>query len=71
MNPEQTQQLKFHVDGIAQILHADAESRGMKMRSLGEIEETVRTQMHKYVSPQLGIFLSTKAVQQTQDRNEN
>jgi hypothetical protein len=63
MTPEQTQQLKLHVDAIAELLHSDAQSQGMKMSSLGEIEEIVRTQIQHYVSPRLGIFLSTKAPQ--------
>lgn len=71
MNPEQSQQLKQHIDAIAQLLHADAQAKGMSLSSLGEIEQTVRSQLQQYVSPQLGIFLSTKAPQQTQGRAEN
>lgn len=71
MKPEQSQQLKQHIDAIAQLLHADAQEKGMTMSSLGEIEQTVRSQLQQYVSPQLGIFLSTKTPQQTQDQDGN
>jgi hypothetical protein len=34
MTPEETQQLKGHVNAIAQLLHADAQTQGMKMSTL-------------------------------------
>jgi hypothetical protein len=70
MNLEQSQQLKQHINAIAQLLHADAQEKGMTLSSLGEIEQTVRSQLQQYVCPQLGIFLSTKAPPQTQERDE-
>lgn len=60
MTPEQQQELEQHVARIAQILHQDAQAQGLPMSSLAEIEATVREQMQAHVSPQIGIFLSTK-----------
>jgi hypothetical protein len=71
MTPEQHQQLQAHVTAIAQLLHADATEAGMSLKSLGEIEETVRTQVQTHVSPKLGIFLSTPAQTPIRDRPEN
>lgn len=56
MTPEQRQQLKAHVTEIARILYADAEENEMDMESLGEIEETIRTQLQNHVAPDLAIF---------------
>ena len=71
MTPEQRQQLKAHVTELARILYADAEDKQMDMDSLGEIEQTIRTQLQTHVSPDLAIFLSTLAQNQTQEPDEN
>lgn len=62
MTPEQQQELEHHVARIAQILHQDAQAQGLPMSSLAEIEATVREQMQTHVSPQIGVFLSTRPV---------
>lgn len=71
MTPEQRQQLKAHVTEIARILYADAEEKEMDMETLGEIEETIRTQLQAHVSPDLAIFLSTLVQNQTPEPNGN
>lgn len=63
MTPDSRQQLDEHVRAIAQLLYADAEAKGMPMDSLGDIEQTVRTQLLAHVSPGLGDFLSKQIVQ--------
>lgn len=61
MTPEEQQELDQCVDRIAQILHRDAQAQGLPMSRLADIEATVRAQMQTHISPQIGIFLSTKA----------
>lgn len=67
MTPEQHQQLQEHVSEIAKLLYADAQAQAMPMESLAAIEQTVRSQMLRHVSPEVGNFLSTLAQAQTQD----
>jgi hypothetical protein len=66
MTPEQQAELNQCVHRIAQILHQDAEAQSLPMSRLVEIEATVREQLQAHVSPQIGIFLSTKPVLQPQ-----
>ena len=70
MNTEQRQKLQVHISEIAKLLYADAETQGMPMGNLAEIEQTVRHQLLHHVSPQLGNFLSTHAQPQTGDTPE-
>lgn len=55
MTPEEQLALDHHIQEIAKILYADADKS--RMTNLGEIEAVVREQVHKYVTPDLGIFL--------------
>jgi hypothetical protein len=71
MNPDQRATLKAHVREIAKILHEDAKDKGMPVSSLGEIEQTVREQLQRHVSPELGIFLSMKALGPILEKPEN
>lgn len=71
MKPDQRAALKAHVREIAKILHEDAKDKGMPVESLGEIEQTVREQVQTYVSPELGIFLSMKALGLTPEKPES
>ena len=57
MLPDDRQQLDSHVRAIAQILHRDAQAQRLPMESLEEIEQTVRAQLQRHVSPGLGNFL--------------
>lgn len=63
MNVDRQQALNEHVNAIAQILYADADSQGLPMGNLAEIEMTVRHQLQSQVSPQLGNFLSNLVAQ--------
>jgi len=71
MTPEQAEALKVHLDKIAKILYAEAESSQPEaLNSLEGIEQTVRARLLKHVAPQLGVFLSEgAAVQQEDDRD--
>ena len=62
MTPEAQQTLNHHIQQIAQILYQDAQAQGLPMGRLEDIEATVREQMQAHVSPQIGIFLSTRPV---------
>lgn len=56
MTPEQEQALQEHIQAIAKILYDDTPPK--QLTSLAGIEEAVRSQMHKYVMPEVGVFLS-------------
>ncbi len=71
MTPEQRDQMQHHVSALAQILYDDAQANGMSMGSLGEIEQTVRTQIQNYVSPELGVFLSTQVSAKMREKRES
>lgn len=65
MTPAEKVKLDEHVQAIAKLLYADADKS--QMTNLGQIEEGIRTQLQKHVSPQLGVFLSQKLQEQTPD----
>lgn len=50
---------------MAEILHGEAEKESIK--DLEGIEKTVRALTQEYVTPELGIFLSKKRVEQKLD----
>jgi len=56
MTPEQQQALNTHVQAIAQILYDDSDPKAIE--TLEGIEVTLRSQLQKHVSPDLGVFLS-------------
>lgn len=56
MTPEQRQLIKSHADAIAEILYADCNPESLK--TLEDIEITVKDRVVSYVTPQIGIFLS-------------
>lgn len=59
MNREQEQALSEHIKAIAKILYEDTKDNiPEKLTSLAGIESAVRSQMQKYVMPQVGVFLS-------------
>ena len=55
MTPEKTEALKDHLQAIAAILYE--ENPPEKLKTLEEIEQTVRQKILKHVSPEIGIFL--------------
>ena len=54
MTPEQQQAIKKHTDAIAAILYADCNPESLK--TLEDIEITVKEQILSHVSPQIGFF---------------
>ncbi len=65
MTPEQKQSLQEHVQAIAKILYEDTSPE--KLTTLGKIEQAVRDQMQKHVTPEVGVFLSPQQAVQQQD----
>ena len=59
MTEEENQLLLEHARAIAKILYKNAPREELK--SLGKIEEVVRTQMQEHVMPEVGVFLSFAA----------
>ncbi len=57
MTPEEEQAVAYQVRELAKLLYKDAEASQMPMTNLGEIEATVREQVHKHVTPEMGVFL--------------
>lgn len=58
MNIEEAQSLQVHIEAISRILYQNTKPE--KLKTLEDIEQVVRQQMLKHVSPQIGIFLSRK-----------
>lgn len=58
MTPEQKQAIQTHVEAISAILYADCEPGSLK--TLEDIEITVKERVLTHVTPQIGIFLSTQ-----------
>jgi hypothetical protein len=65
MTPEQKQAIKKHADAIAEILYADCNPESLK--TLEDIEITVKDKVLSHVTPQIGIFLSTQQVELKQE----
>lgn len=57
MNVEQHQALQTHLQAIAEILYEETPAEALK--TLADIEQTVRRQLQQYVMPSIGIFLSS------------
>jgi hypothetical protein len=69
MTPEQQQAIKTHVDAISAILYADCDPESLK--TLEDIEITVKDKVLTHVTPQIGIFLSTQLAGQKQEEQRN
>lgn len=65
MTPEQEQLIKSHADAIAEILYDDCNPELLK--TLEDIEITVKDRVLSYVTPQIGIFLSEQLVELKQE----
>jgi hypothetical protein len=69
MTPEDKQRLEACTKEIAEILYRNAEAKDAEqLKTLEGIEIAVREQMLENVSPEVGIFLSKKAVGQNQGK---
>lgn len=69
MTPEQKQALQEHIQAIAKILYEDTSPESLT--SLAGIEEVVRSQMQKHIMPEVGVFLSKRLQEQSQDTNDD
>ena len=71
MTPEEKERLEACTREIAEILYREAESKDAEqLKTLEGIEIAEREQMLENVSPNVGIFLSKKAVGQRQEKRE-
>ncbi len=68
MTPEEAQRLQACVQEIAAILHRNTPAEELK--TLEGIEKAVRQQMLEHVSPDVGIFLSSKLLELTKARRD-
>lgn len=62
MTPEAEQEIAKHINAIAKIL--DKQAKPEQVETLAKIEETVREQTLKHITPQIGIFLSNREQEQ-------
>ena len=69
MTPEKAKELKTYVQAIAAILYEENPSE--KLKTLEEIEQTVRQKVLKHVSPEIGVFLSKQLQVQPKAEQEN
>ena len=58
MTPEKQKELQNHLEAIAELLYEEADKD--KIETLAGIEETVRSQTLKHITPELGFFLSKR-----------
>jgi hypothetical protein len=58
MTPEKEQELQAHVEKIAAILYEDTAPE--QLRTLEDIETSVRKHVLERISPEIGIFLSAQ-----------
>lgn len=68
MTPQEEKELAGHIDAIAKILYKQAKPE--QIETLAKIEETVREQTLKYISPQIGFFLFNKEQELHRDEKE-
>ncbi len=64
MSPEEEKELTEHIDAIAKIFYRQVQPEQVK--TLAQIEETVRKQTLEHISPRIGFFLSSKLPEQGQ-----
>lgn len=67
MTLEEARELNSCVRRISELLYQDAQSQSLPVNTLAEIESTVRTQLQTHVSPQMGLFLSTRLAHQNME----
>ena len=65
MTPEQKQAIKTYVEAISEILYADCDPESLK--TLEDIEITVKDKVLTHVTPEIGFFLSTQLAVQKQE----
>lgn len=57
-------EIQAHANAIARLLYEETDPE--KLKTLEEIEKTVRQQLLEYVDPEIGNFLSKNQVKQKQ-----
>jgi N-acetylglucosaminyldiphosphoundecaprenol N-acetyl-beta-D-mannosaminyltransferase len=62
MNPEKEEALQEHIQAIAKILYEDSPSK--ESTTLAGIEQTIHSQMQKYVMPEVELYLSKRLQKQ-------
>ena len=67
MDSEKKAQLQAHARAIAALLYEETDPEQVK--TLADIEETVRGHLLEYVGPEIGGFLSKRVVAPLQDEN--
>ena len=65
MTPEQKQASNTYVEAISAILYADCDPESLK--TLEDIEITVKDKVLTHVTPEIGFFLSTQLAVQKQE----
>lgn len=68
MTPEKEALLTEHLEAVAALLYEETELE--QMESLAAVEATVREQTLKYITPQLGFFLSSALQEKQQEERE-
>jgi hypothetical protein len=68
MKVDKLEQMKAHVNAIAEILYEETDSEQVK--TLEGIEEAVRKHLIDYVNPEVAKFLSQVVVEHKQEENE-
>lgn len=69
MTPEDQQALVHYSREIAKILHRNSDAEAIE--TLAGIEQVVRAQLLEHVSPQIGLFLSSKLPGPSKDDPDN
>jgi hypothetical protein len=69
MTPEQQQAIKKHADAIAAILYADCEPGSLK--TLEDIEITVKDLVLSHVTPEIGFFSSAQLAERNQEEQRD
>jgi hypothetical protein len=62
MTPEAEKEIAGHINAIAKILYQQAQPE--QVETLAKIEETVRKQTLRHITPQIGVFLSKREQEQ-------
>jgi len=65
MTPEKAEAIKAHAEAIATLLYEEAEPE--QLTTLAAIEKTVRDSVLEQVTPHIGVFLSARQQEPSQD----
>ena len=65
MDAAKKNEIQAHARAIAALLYEEADAE--QVQTLAGIEDTVRAQLLKHVSPEIGVFLSKRAAARLKD----